>query len=102
MARRELPGVPTAPVTYNGEEWRVRALSGAQMEELLRLDGGEQLGGVAALTLVASMCLCEQDGSPAGYTVEELREGVPFAFVKMVGEAALELSGLGEDEEGND
>lgn len=82
----------------------VRELSGAQLEILMAAEkGDERLEGVRALSRVCCFCACDEDGDRLfkDGDLDRVREDVPFSRVKALAEAALDLSGLG-DNSGND
>jgi len=90
-------------VEIDGEIFHVRALAGTQVEHMIENEGGESLDGIRALSLVCCFCVCDESGERC-YTddqVDHIRDNAPFFLVKSLGEAALDLSGMGDDS-GND
>lgn len=92
------------PVEVGEQTFHVRPLTGAQLESILSLDGGESLEGVRASCLVCCFCACDESGARI-FKDEDLptiSEQVEFSIVRAVAEAAMKVSGLGDDEPGKD
>lgn len=90
--------VHTKAVVVNGTTYYVRPLTGAQLELMQDADDGA-VEGIRALSRVVFFCACDQEGSRVFDEMDEVRN-LGMDLIKPVAEAALELSGLGEDAEG--
>ena len=84
-------------------EWKgkvlIRPLSVRVAMEVMD-SGGDKLDGaeaLAAYTKIAAAGVVQENGEPL-FTIEQL-EAEPLSVLEIVGQAVLDLSGMGDDEE---
>lgn len=87
-------------VQHEGLTYYVRPLSGAHLETLLASESDERIDGVRALSRVCCYCACDETGQRifSDDDLSALRDEGDFGMIKTIAEAAMEASGLGNDE----